>query len=114
MTRGLTVEAPAEFIEVIRQMKVEGLTAGLAMPANSSVDVLDAPMNKQALKTALQVITLLLGTATAAVKLGDAVETFIKHNPDAVITVRDAIDGSTIGKFDKSFSRSSIDEHLKI
>jgi len=112
-SRSLSIEAPAEFIELLGQLNVAGLKSGIPVPSSSPVDLLDAPMNKKKAASALQILTLLLSTSTAAVKLADEVEKFVKDNPGIVITIRDAASGSLLGKFDEASPRPSIDDHLK-
>ena len=111
--RSLSIEGPSEFIELLVKLDVPGLKSGIPLPSTSPVDLLDAPMNKKKFATTLQIITLLLGSATAAVKLADEVEKFLKDNPGQVITIRDAGDGKVLGKFDQTTPRGSIDDHLK-
>ena len=113
-SRSLSIQAPKQFIESLIQMEIEGVRSGLPVPASSTVDLLDAPMNRKKLVGHLQVVTLLLSTATAGVKLAEEVGKFLKDNPGIVITIRDAITGTSVGKFDSNTPPEKLVELLKI
>jgi hypothetical protein len=112
--RSFSLEAPADFIEHLSALNVEGLMTGIPVSATSSVDFADSPMSRRKIASAIQIITALLGTATAGVKLADEVETYLHNHPASVIVLRDAQHGGLIGRFDGTSSREEIDKHLKI
>jgi hypothetical protein len=112
--RAITIEGPTEFLHLLSSLRIDDLQVGLTVPAASPVDMLDAPMSKNKFKATLQILTLLFGTATASVKFANELETFLKDNPEVTITIRNALDGSLIGKFDKTSGRESFEQKLKL
>ena len=112
--RGLSVEGPSDLIEMLSRLEIDGLKTGIAVPASSSVDILDAPMNRKKFAGTLQIITLLLGSATASVKLADALETFAKDNPGVILSIKDAVTGAIIGVVDENTPRGTLDSHVKL
>ena len=112
--RAITIEGPTELLHLLSSLRIDDLQVGLTVPAASPVDMLDAPMSKNKFKATLQILTLLFGTATASVKFANELETFLKDNPEVTITIRNALDGSLIGKFDKTSGRESFEQKLKL
>jgi hypothetical protein len=96
----ITIEGPADLIDRIAALKVDGLEISQPVFAQSPADILDAPMGGRKVLAILKIVTTLFTTATAGVKLAEEVEHFLHENPDAQVTIRDAMHGGVLTKSD--------------
>lgn len=108
--RAISIEGPEALIDRLAELHVNGLEVSTPTPSQSPADVLDAPMGGRKILAILKIVTALLGTATAGVKLADEVEKFLHDNPAQKVIVSDPISGRQLAKLDGNSPKSEIDK----
>lgn len=109
-TRVLSIEGPEALIDQLVTLQIDGLQLSQPVPSQSPVDILDSPMGGRRIIAVLKIVTALLSTGSAAVKLAEEVEKLLHENPDQKVIVRDPRTGQIIDQLNEDTSQQRIRE----
>ncbi len=108
--RALSIKGPEALIDQLATLQIDGLQLSRPVPSQSPADILDSPMGGRKILAILKIVTALLSTGTATVKLAEEVEKFLHENPGQKVIVRSPQSGKILAQFDEHASGQAIRE----